>query len=133
MAHRPRRPGSYDEVGLLEVLFYGVPAPRSGRRSSVWVPPIDVYETEDMVVVQVEIAGVRQSDISVSLYDRRLVVTGTRIDGGPARRAYHQMEINYGDFRAEVDLPVAVDEQRVDATYSDGFLRVVLPKLSSGD
>ena len=128
-ANRPRQTGPLDEVGLIEVLYYGVPAPRSSRHGSFYTPPTDAYETDDLFVVQVEIAGVKQSDFAVSLHDRRLVISGTRIDHGPVGRAYHQLQVPFGDFRTEVDLPAAVDESRVDAEYSDGFLRVRLPKL----
>jgi HSP20 family protein len=118
-----------DESNLIEVLFYRVPALRPSRHGSLWTPPTDVYETEDLIVVQVEIAGVKQSDFAVSLLDRRLVISGTRANSGPLRRAYHQMEVNFGDFRTEVELPVRVDETHIDAEYSEGFLRIVLPKL----
>lgn len=127
-ANRPRQTGQLDEVGLIDVLYYGVPAPRSSRHGSLYTPPTDVYETDELIVVQIEIAGVRQSDLAVSLYDRRLIISGTRVDRGPIGRAYHQMEVPFGDFRAEVELPLAVDESRVDAEYSDGFLRIRLPK-----
>ncbi|MCC6187890.1 MAG: Hsp20/alpha crystallin family protein [Anaerolineales bacterium] len=127
-ANRSRQGGSLDDLGLIEVLFYGVPALRSSRQSGVHTPPTDVYETEDQIVVQIEIAGVKQSDFVVSLFDRRLIVSGTRVDSGPLRRAYHQLEVLFGDFRAEVDLPLQVDETGVDAQYSDGFLRIILPK-----
>jgi len=130
-ANRPRQTGPLEEASLIEVLFYGVAAPRSGRHGAVWTPPTDLYETEDSLIVQVEIAGVRQSDFSVSLFDRRLVISGVRSDPGPLRRAYHQLEIHFGEFRAEVELPVAVDETQVDAEYSHGMLRVVLPKLKA--
>jgi HSP20 family protein len=127
-AHRPRPSHTLEDVGLIEVLFYGAPTPRAARNGQVWVPPTDVYETEDLVVVQVEIAGVQQSEFTVSLFDRRLIVSGARVDRGPSRRAYHQMEVHFGEFRTEVELPAAVDESKVDAEYSDGFLRIVLPK-----
>jgi HSP20 family protein len=118
-----------DESSLIEVLFYRVPALRASRHGSLWTPPTDVYETDELIVVQVEIAGVKQSDLAVSLQERRLIISGSRADSGPVRRAYHQMEVNFGDFRTEVDLPVPVDEPQIDAQYSDGFLRIVLPKL----
>jgi HSP20 family protein len=126
-AQRQRRVTPLDEAALIEALFYGTTPSRAGRRG-VFVPPTDVYETEDRIVVQVEIAGVQQSDFAISLHDRRLIIGGTRADPGPSRRAYHQMEINFGEFRAEVDLPVAVDDGQVDAQYSDGLLRIVLAK-----
>ncbi|MEP7357770.1 MAG: Hsp20/alpha crystallin family protein [Anaerolineales bacterium] len=130
-AHRLRETdaGYMDEVGLIEVLLYGAASPRTHRRGTVWVPPTDVYETEDNLVILAEIAGVLPTDFSVSLHERRLTICGTRSDRGPARRAYHQLEVHFGEFRTELDLPVAVEAGRADAQYSDGFLRVVLPKV----
>ena len=128
-AHRPRQTGPLEEASLIEVLFSGAPTPRTGWFGSVWYPPTDVYETEDEIVVQVEVAGVQQSDFSITLHDRRLLISGARTDRSPLRRAYYQLEVHFGEFRSEVDLPHAVDETRIDAEYSHGFLRVVLPKL----
>ena len=127
-AHRPRRTEFVDEVGLVDVLFLGASWPHSGRRGAIWVPPTDVYETEDQIVVQVEVAGVKQSDLAVSFHDRRLIISGTRVDRGPSQRAYHQMQVRFGDFATEVELPVPIDENGIDASYADGFLRVVLLK-----
>jgi HSP20 family protein len=127
-AHRPRRTEFVDEFGLVDVLLFGASWPRAGRRSAIWVPPTDVFETEDQIVVQVEVAGVKQSDLAVSLRDRRLIITGTRSDQGPAQRAYHQMQVRFGDFGTEVELPVPIDESGIVASYVDGFLRIVLPK-----
>ena len=127
-AHRPRRTEFVDEVGLVDVLLFGNSWPRSLRRAVIWVPPTDVFETEDQIVVQVEVAGVRQSDLTISLQDRRLMISGTRSDPHPSQRAYHQMQVRFGDFGAEVELPAPVDESQVQASYVDGLLRIVLPK-----
>ncbi|MGH2521386.1 MAG: Hsp20/alpha crystallin family protein [Anaerolineales bacterium] len=130
-AHKPRRTGPLEEAALMEALFSGFPANSwlVERRGRVWRPPTDMYETEDQIVVQVEVAGVRQEDFSVSLYDRRLSISGVRGDSNPDRRAYHQMEIHFGEFRTDVELPCLVNENQIEARYSDGFLRVTLPKL----
>jgi HSP20 family protein len=127
-AHRPRRTEFVDEVGLVDVLLFSASWPRSLRRGVVWVPPTDVFETEDQIVVQVEVSGVKQSDLTVSLQDRRLIISGTRSDHGPSQRAYHQMQVRFGDFSTEVELPTPIDENGIDASYVDGFLRIVLPK-----
>lgn len=127
-AHRPRRTEFVDEFGLVDVLLFGASWPRSKRRGTIWVPPTDVFETEDQIVVQVEVAGVKQSDLAVSLQDRVLMISGTRTDSGPSQRAYHQMQVRFGDFATEVELPVPIDENRIEASYADGFLRIVLPK-----
>ena len=100
------------------------------RHAHAWRPPTDVYETDESVVVRVEVAGMKETDFSISLADRVLIITGIRQDPIP-KVAYHQMEIRYGDFRAEVFLHWAVEQEDIVATYSDGFLQVALPKASA--
>ncbi len=99
-----------------------------GIPSYAWSPPTDVYETEAAFIVRVEIAGMRQADISIEIEDNLLVISGTRTDS-PERRAYHQMEIRFGEFSTAVELPPGVDVTRAEAEYDDGFLTVVLPKI----
>jgi len=102
------------------------------RRTRAWRPPTDVYETDDCVVVKVEIPGMKEDDFTISLSDRNLTITGVRPDPLAVAQgltlSYQQMEICYGDFKTEVYLPWAIVEDEIEATYEDGFLRVVLPK-----
>jgi HSP20 family protein len=97
------------------------------KRSHLWRPPTDVLETEDSYVILVEIAGMRGADFNVTYNQRVLSIRGTRTDTSP-RKAYHQMEIAYGEFATEVQVGVSIDAAQIEATYSDGFLRVELPK-----
>jgi len=100
------------------------------RHAHAWRPPTDVYETDENVIVRVEVAGMKETDLSVSLADGVLIITGVRHDPSP-KVVYHQMEIRYGDFRTEVFLHWAVEQENVAATYSDGFLQVTLPKVGA--
>ncbi len=100
---------------------------RAGARSHKWRPPTDVYENEDAIIIRIEIAGMRDSKFSISLNNRVLTIQGVRPDQ-LERRAYHQMEINFGEFKTEVALHWPVDSQAVQAEYTDGILRLVLPK-----
>jgi HSP20 family protein len=86
-----------------------------------------MYETDEAIVIRVEIAGMREQDFSIQLEGRYLSIRGTRPDT-PERRAYHQMEIRFGEFVTEVELPCQVLANQIDATYGNGFLRMVLPK-----
>jgi HSP20 family protein len=99
----------------------------STRQHKVWRPPTDVYEIDDCVVVKVEIAGMEGEDFSISLDSNRLVIGGTRRDPA-AKLGYQQMEILYGQFETDVYLARAIDEDRIEATYQNGFLSVLLPK-----
>jgi HSP20 family protein len=93
----------------------------------MWRPPTDVFETEQAVIVRVEIAGMREEDFSISLTGDQLTVRGNRPDI-QERRAYHQMEIFFGEFTVEVKLPAQVLADEVIAEYQAGFLRLVFPK-----
>jgi HSP20 family protein len=132
-ANRPRRTGPLDDSSLTEVFFTGTFASGTGwlvnRNTRLWRPPTDVYETEDQIVVQVEIAGMRREDFYIDLHERHLAIGGLRRHGHTGPRAYHQIELNFGEFRSEVELPASVERDRVEAEYEAGFLRVTLPKL----
>ncbi len=95
-------------------------------RPHAWRPPTDVYEIEDGIVVRVEVAGMRESDFTISLADRTLTVRGIRQDTAE-RRAYQQMEIAFGEFTTEVELAYPIIAEKAVATYRDGFLRIMLP------
>ncbi|MGQ9552732.1 MAG: Hsp20/alpha crystallin family protein [Anaerolineae bacterium] len=111
----------------MEVL--GVMSWTRGSITTVWEPPTDVYETSCEYVVRVEIAGIACDDVSVSLVDRVLTISGTRRDPEP-KVGYHRMEIPYGAFQTKALLPRRVDATRVQAEYRDGFLTITVPKLS---
>jgi HSP20 family protein len=122
----PLRPRWYTTVES-ESLRSGENRWRNGLRSHVWRPATDVYETEDSIVIRVEIAGMREEDFSISLKGNQLTIRGNRADV-IERRAYYQMEISFGEFLTEVDLPGPVLSDNVTAEYISGFLRLVFPK-----
>ncbi|MBM3181176.1 MAG: Hsp20/alpha crystallin family protein [Chloroflexi bacterium] len=96
-------------------------------RSNVWSPPTDEYETQDTYIVRVEIAGMREEDFEVSLENDTLLIMGYRPDSSE-RRAYHQMEINFGKFAIAVGVPGPVNVEQAQAEYVNGFLTIILPK-----
>jgi HSP20 family protein len=99
-------------------------------RSSVWNPPTDIYETDEHLVVKMEIAGMQDEDLEVALQENVLMISGNRSDSSE-RRAYHQMEIPFGKFAVALDLPVLVDMEKASAEYKNGFLTISIPKAHS--
>ncbi len=96
----------------------------------VWSPPADVYETSDELIVVIELSGMSEDDMAVTLFSDLLVVEGRRKQPPCAKlNACHQLGIKYGDFRSEVHVPVPVDSENVSAEYKNGLLKVVLRKL----
>lgn len=96
-----------------------------------WRPPVEVYETDDALVVLVELAGLRDDEIEVVLDDAVMTVRGDRRPAAcEERRTVHAMGILYGPFAAEIYLPFSVDNDGVEATYESGMLRVHLPRAA---
>lgn len=135
---RPLRQGR-DQQGLqqqLERVFqYEWGHPKAmvviAQHQGVWRPPTDVYETEQAVVVKVELPGMRDVDIEIMLDERSLRITGMRPELRDAQVVcYHQMGISYGAFEVEVFLARRFDDDRVTAVYDDGVLLVHLPKVA---
>ena len=124
------RPGWYTTDELFQSKTGQLNSSRAGLRSHVWRPPTDMYETDDAVIVRVEIAGMRENEFSLVMQENVLVIRGSRTDV-PERRAYHQMEIRFGEFSSEVELPVSVQVEQASAEYRNGFLTVKLPKSKS--
>jgi len=99
-------------------------------KGHLWRPPTDVFETEDKIVVRVEIAGMQDGDFAVNFDQHSLSIHGTRSET-MEKRAFHQMEISYGEFNVEIEVLLPIDVENLQAEYHDGFLRVFLPKASS--
>ena len=96
----------------------------------VWRPATDVYETPDELIVVIELAGVAEDDMAVTLFSDLLVIEGGRHQSlYTEMNACHQLGIKYGDFRSEVHIPVPVDNEKVRAEYKNGLLTVILRKL----
>jgi HSP20 family protein len=92
-----------------------------------WRPATDVYEDDNAYTIMVEIAGMRGSEISVTFDNQTLTILGQRAKGAGIQ-AYHQMEISYGEFESQIKLPGSINTSKIEAVYTDGFLRVTLPK-----
>jgi len=94
-----------------------------------WAPAVDLYEDKDNVVVRAELPGMKKDEIEISLHEGNLIISGERKleskdDDGEASRS----ECFFGRFQRALELPKAVDPNKVTATYKDGILTVKLPK-----
>lgn len=94
-----------------------------------WVPPVDIFEQGDSLVIRAELPGVNKDDIDVRIENGVLMLHGERkpdpeVD---AQRAY-RMERSYGSFTRSFTLPTTVDPSKIAAKYKDGVLEVILPK-----
>ena len=118
------------EMNRLFDNFLGRPtATATGTGSRVWMPVVDMYETSDDLVLNFELPGVREKDISLSMTGDVLTVKGERqFDQQLHDDNYFHAERAYGKFERSMHLPMPVQAGRVRATYRDGILEVSLPK-----
>ncbi len=100
--------------------------------TGTWKPPVDVYETDDAIVLQVELPGVSKDAVTVELHEHTLTFSGERtrepaVTGGQ----YQREEGRYGAFQRAFRMPTIVDEAKIQATYTDGVLALRLPKQAT--
>ena len=92
-------------------------------------PALDVYETDDSLVVLAELAGISPDDIVIQLQPGHLLIQGQRRDILPETvRKLHQVEIWSGSFSVDVALPDGLDVGAATSRYCSGLLEVTLPK-----
>ena len=100
-----------------------------GPSRGVWSPPVDIYETEEKIVLKAELPGIDIKDVDVEVQDNILTLKGERrFEKNLAEEHYHRMECSYGAFERVFNLPDIVDRDRVKATLKDGVLEIIIPK-----
>jgi HSP20 family protein len=94
-----------------------------------WTPSVDLFEDKDNVTVKAELPGMKKEDIDVSLEGRTLSICGERREEKEeGKGTAHRTERYYGKFYRSVELPSAVDQGKIKASYKDGVLTVTMPK-----
>jgi HSP20 family protein len=98
----------------------------NGSRVTGFAPPVDVHETEDEYLVQVDLPGVKSEDVNVEVNDLVLSISGSRV---PSETGQSQLvERPYGSFARTLSLPHGVDSDSIQAGYQDGVLELRIPK-----
>lgn len=101
----------------------------SSTKEISFTPQINMYETEEEVVLNVALPGILQEDIDISLEDNVLYIRGERPDPyGTIAGPRHIEELCYGYFERQVQLPAKCFSEKIEADYSDGILNVRLIK-----
>jgi HSP20 family protein len=94
-----------------------------------WAPLVDIYEQDGNLVLKAEVPGVDPKDVDIRLENNVLTLRGDRkIDSEVKRESYHRVERAYGSFTRSFTLPSVVNQERIQAEYRDGVLKVTLPK-----
>jgi HSP20 family protein len=94
-----------------------------------WAPPVDIYETEDAIVLKAELPGIDPEDVEVRVEDNTLYLKGERkYEKEVNEQNYHRIERSYGSFARSFTLPNSISAEKVKAEYKDGLLTLTMPK-----
>ena len=100
-----------------------------GYCTQSFAPPADVYLREGEVVVVMEVAGIRGSEVNLECDGQRLTISGVREDpAADEPRSYSQIEVCRGDYQRTLTLPAPVNVESMRIAYDDGFLRLVFAR-----
>jgi HSP20 family protein len=109
---------------LFNTAFVG---PETGARR--WSPALDLVEKSDGYVLSVDLPGLSTEDVSLTIEDNVLTLSGARTrEAGGESAAYHHAERPVGSFARAVSLPKGVEAEGVNATFTDGVLEITIPK-----
>jgi HSP20 family protein len=100
--------------------------------SGAWSPAVDIYETDEALVLKAELPGFSKDDINIELKENTLFIKGERKRQDEVKEGnYHRMERVYGAFQRSFVLPTTVEQDKVKAAYKDGILELHLPKVQA--
>lgn len=94
-----------------------------------WMPPVDVAEEGDKLILRAELPGLKEEDIEIEFENGVLTLKGERsFEAEKSERNYHRIERSYGKFVRSFNLPRSVDADGIQASYDSGVLEIVIPK-----
>ena len=125
-----RGPGSIrNEIDNLLHEFFGG-AIHTGPLAGEWLPPADITETEDKIVIKAELPGIVEKDIELSLIGNMLTIRGEKKHEKEEKDENHYLgDIYYGSFRRTLQLPADIDPDKAEATFDKGVLKITVQKV----
>jgi len=121
-----------DRMNRMNRLFresYGPEGPEEALTTTNFAPPVDIYEDEHTIALNMELPGIDEKDIDVHLENNTLTVHGERkIEKEEKEENFRRIERQYGSFVRSFTLPSSVDPAQVSANYDKGVLKITLNK-----
>jgi HSP20 family protein len=121
-----------DRLNRLNRLFresYSPEGPEEALTTTIYAPPVDIYEDEHNITLKMEVPGIDEKDIDVRIENNTLTVHGERkIEKEEKEENFRRVERQYGEFTRSFTLPSSVDPGQVSANYEKGLLKINLAK-----
>ena len=116
----------------LNSIFNDFARPESGEETLTagnFIPPVDIYQDEQKLVLKLEVPGIKQEDLDVRVENQTLTVRGERkFEADEKQENFHRIERRFGTFARTFTLPVSIDTASVSAKYDNGVLAIQLAK-----
>jgi HSP20 family protein len=107
------------------------PLSRETSLRTSFMPDLDISDTEDEILVSAELPGMEPEDIDIQLSGNTLMISGEKSSEKEQKgKRYYRQERSYGSFRRSIPLPDEIDQDKIDASYQRGVLKVSLPKTA---
>src|SRR5271168_4065925 len=121
-----------DRMNRMNRLFresYSPEVPEEALTTTTLAPPVDIYEDEHNIILKIEVPGIDEKDIDVSIQNNSLTVRGERkIEKEEKEENFRRVERQYGSFTRSFTLPSTVDPGQVSAQCDKGVLKISLAK-----
>jgi HSP20 family protein len=110
--------------------LHGQPQGSGRATTTAWAPALDISERKDAYLVTVELPGVEPDDLQITLEDGLLTIQGERqFTQESSEQQFHRVERRYGAFRRSITLPAQVQAEQIEASFENGVLQIMVPKL----
>jgi len=121
------------EMNRLFADFFGRPL---GLVRGLWgdgedrfLPPVDIKETDDKVIVEAELPGMDPKDLEIKIEGDTLMLRGERkSEKEDKTKGFHRVERSFGRFERQLELPAGADPEKVEANYRNGVLKIEIAK-----
>lgn len=119
-----------DMMSLRETMDKFFDEPSLSRGSAVFYPSIGIRETAKDLVIEADLPGVAEGDVSIEVEDNQLIIKGERKHREEKKREdYYHLESSYGSFSRVITLPSNVDSTKTRAEFGEGILEIRIPKV----
>lgn len=103
---------------------------QDGRKNEF--PPINIWASEEKIVVVAEVPGINAEDIDLQVLNQTMTLKTKRDFANPEEgQSFHRRERGYGQFTRSIELPYAIDSEKVEASLSNGMLRIELTRAAA--
>jgi HSP20 family protein len=124
----------WDPFSEMDEVMNRLPATVGQNSMQAFVPAVNVYETKESVVVESALAGIDPNNVEVSVENGMLTIAGSsNKEHEIQEKNYYRKEVRSGSFHRQIPLPAMVVEDKVEAVFEDGMLKITCPKTVSAE